>query len=132
MTTTLQQRVLDLLTAVAEARAPCPTNAEVAAEMGLGDDRSGSEMICALERRGRILVERRSNGRRIAIVASGRWTAWRFGHADQRGYREVDDGYRGPVPEHLRVDRDACPRCGVRRDHGCGHRSSRLGMEMSL
>lgn len=27
-----------------------------------------------------------------------------------------------------RVDRDPCPRCGVRRDVGCGHSQAPLGM----
>jgi hypothetical protein len=27
-----------------------------------------------------------------------------------------------------RVDRDPCPRCGVRRDYGCNHSLARLGM----
>lgn len=32
------------------------------------------------------------------------------------------------VPPTEPVDRDPCPRCGVRRDIGCGHSLAPLGM----
>lgn len=32
------------------------------------------------------------------------------------------------IPPTDPVDRDPCPRCGVRRDIGCGHSLERLGM----
>lgn len=31
-----------------------------------------------------------------------------------------------PVPPGSAVERDPCPRCGVRRDFGCRHRQSTL------
>lgn len=34
---------------------------------------------------------------------------------------QSDVGYRGPVPEAQRVERDPCPWCAVRRDVGCRH-----------
>jgi hypothetical protein len=40
--------------------------------------------------------------------------------------------YLGPVPTHLLVDRDPCPRCGARRDLGCGHGTRFIGERMSL
>lgn len=46
---------------------------------------------------------------------------------------EYSDGeYRGPVPRHLLVDRDPCPRCGARGDLGCGHSAKFIGVEMHL
>lgn len=132
MTTTLQTRVLALFVKAAETAAPCPTNAEIVEATGLGDDRNGSEMVMALERRELIYVERLPTARRVQIVRTGKWTGWRLGHADQRGYRMVDEGYRGPPPEEQRVARDPCPRCGVRSDLGCGHSQAPLGLRMGL
>lgn len=43
-----------------------------------------------------------------------------------------DYDYRGPVPRHLLVDRDPCPRCGARKDLGCGHTAISIGVEMHL
>lgn len=40
--------------------------------------------------------------------------------------------YLGPFPKHLLVDRDPCPRCGARRDLGCGHGNIFIGERMSL
>lgn len=122
--TPLQRRLYDFLCAKADAGAPCPTNAEVAAILG-GDDRDGSYMISALERAGKIVVHRQTTGRRIRIVGTGKATAWRLGHVDCVE-RPLEHGFRGPVPEELRVDRDPCPRCNVRRDIGCEHTASRL------
>lgn len=46
---------------------------------------------------------------------------------------EMSEGeYHGPVPKHLLVDRDPCPRCGARRDLGCGHTAIKIGVEMHL
>lgn len=46
---------------------------------------------------------------------------------------DMSDGeYHGPVPRHLLVDRDPCPRCGARKDLGCGHTASSIGVEMHL
>lgn len=35
---------------------------------------------------------------------------------------------RQPPADAERVYRDPCPRCGVRADYGCDHRSARLGV----
>lgn len=40
--------------------------------------------------------------------------------------------YLGPVPTHLLVNRDPCPRCGVRADLNCGHGTIFIGERMSL
>lgn len=67
------------------------------------------------------------------------WVANSFGVGRQAIYKQLRHGgtlppyksgwrARGTVPpvrqEPMRVDRDPCPRCGVRADIGCRHGSS--------
>lgn len=43
--------------------------------------------------------------------------------------REFDFSFRGPAPEHQRVHRDACGRCGIRADVGCDHQPNNRNLE---
>lgn len=45
------------------------------------------------------------------------------------GLSSADTGRRF-TDDQPRVDRDPCPRCGVRHDIGCGHSRAPLGMMM--
>lgn len=44
------------------------------------------------------------------------------------GFRKAGQAADRLIPPTEPVDRDPCPRCGVRRDIGCGHSPERLGM----
>jgi hypothetical protein len=120
MLTAHQNRAFLLLVAAADMAAPCPTNGEISAEIGYGDDRGGSDMVTSLQLKGLLLVEQTPKGRRITIVSTGKSTGVRNRRPSLQGV-SVDHGYRGPVPEQQRVDREPCGFCGVRADHGCRH-----------
>jgi hypothetical protein len=70
----VQKRVLGLLEAAAAACAPCPSNSDLCAALGL-PRLAASEVIGALEARGLIRVERLSNFRVVTIVETGAQTA---------------------------------------------------------
>lgn len=59
-------------------------------------------------------------GRLLPPYGSGR----RIGNPRRKSPTEADDA-RSAMP---RVDRDPCPRCGVRHDVGCNHSRAPLGM----
>jgi hypothetical protein len=49
----------------------------------------------------------------------------RRGRSIKRQKTAIREAERAEIP---RVDRDPCPRCGTRRDIGCNHSRTRLGM----
>jgi hypothetical protein len=121
-------RVFAMLLAAAEAGAACPTNQEIADTLGIMANSRAGAVIAQLERRRLIAVERRSHMRRVTIMRVGARTAW--SRPAMAITNAIDtEGYRGPVPEHLRVMRDSCGWCGVRADIGCRHRR-RAGFPM--
>lgn len=61
-----------LLEDVAHAGLPCPSNWEIAAQIGVHSPGSASSYVRDLELRGLIEVKRTRSGRNIVIVASGK------------------------------------------------------------
>lgn len=132
--------LFDILAAAASKGAPCPSNYELCGDINLSSPGNAAYLVCKIETRGLIRVERLGSSRRVTIVSTGQSTApvrgvpveHRKGAAREPGAGNVGFGFRGERPEHLYVDRDPCPRCGVRRDAGCAHRPARLGMVLGL
>lgn len=150
-------KLLQALQLAAANEMPCPTNYEIATLVGYASIGSASMLLTDLERRGLIKVERFSTSRRVTIVASGASTfvpdtarppavAWskrdRSGRQNRAGDPARCKAQRGqgagraaaahdPVIDMAGVtlvDRDPCPRCGVRGDIDCGHRRARLAV----
>lgn len=147
-------KVLAILAQAAAADRECPSNNELADKVGFSSASGPSMALTALEREGKILVERFGSGRRVTICATGARTAyagserphWRLRQATadeisqraeirrERARQRSSARAAGctpdldpPIPE-TRVDRDPCPRCGVRADIGCAHSRSRISM----
>jgi hypothetical protein len=108
-----------MMTSAADKGDVAPSNNDIANELGSGHASYVSELVVRLEARGFIRVERGTSWRRITIVATGQTICSRLDRPPQQNV--VDQGYRGPVPEHLRVNREPCGFCGVRADVGCHH-----------
>jgi DNA-binding MarR family transcriptional regulator len=73
------QKVLAAIVAAADGGLPCPSSIALAHAAGYLDENSASRAVGALERDGRIVVERIGLGRRrMQVVESGRWTQWNF------------------------------------------------------
>ncbi len=115
----------DHLVRAATAGAPCPGNVRLAQIIGRKSQSSATKVLDNLVSRGMIRLERFQNHRIVTIVATGKRTAGEPGipHKARCGNRwtvrhnaEIDDE---ALP--ARVDRDPCPRCGVRADIGCRH-----------
>lgn len=113
-----RELVFAAINAAAEDDMPCPTNLDLN-RIGGGGSRFGCLTIDWLQKRGRIEVENHGNRRRIKITATGKRTAFdRSGPAEVRVFDSLPP----------RVNRDPCPRCGVRADIGCGHTQAPIGM----
>lgn len=143
--TAAQAIVLAAITRAAETGEPCPPNNLLCELTGAQSPSFGSGALNALERDGLIRVERFAIGREVTIVATGKKTLytgkrnphWRFEgrtaaesmhvvrrpRADAVNPDQPDDDHLPPA-----VNRDPCPRCGVRRDVGCDHRPTRISM----
>lgn len=135
------RRAMAMLNRAAEAGDRCPSNLELADALGGSSPSMGANIVALLETMGLIAVERFGCGRVVTILSTGKATQPMSGraHWSQRGVvraarrarpeasatdeakRERTHNYRGPIPEHQRVDRDPCPLCGVRADVGCAH-----------
>jgi SOS-response transcriptional repressor LexA len=124
------REVLDLLDRAAEAGEHAPSNSEIADRCGIMHHSDASAFVKSLERKGLIKVERAGSSRKITMAHSGKVIVTAQARPPQ--IITADNGYRGPYPEHLRVERDACPRCAVRADIGCAHSAARLAMEFRL
>lgn len=125
--------VLAALTAAAAAGAPCPGNAQLVTWQG--HDSDASNVLKQLARLGLIRIQRRARQRRVQIVASGRWTGWTVARGERAPRRRTNaarDGEAGRLTAAeiaaRRVERDACPRCAVRREVGCAHRPALRGL----
>lgn len=66
--------------------------------------------------------ENGGNGRPLGGGCNGYSTRRR-----ERSIKTAEERRPEPSPEQF-VDRDPCPRCGVRRDYGCSHSLAPLGM----
>lgn len=132
-----EARVLRALEWAASLAKPCPKNTELAEIVGGSATASRmSQIVRDLAEAGYIRLQRFSASRIVTIVATGKSTA----PIDGTPHWSTDGGKRPPprsggtVRNYVRppaddadtlprVDRDPCPRCGVRRDAvpGCGH-----------
>lgn len=70
-----ERKVLDALTAAADAGAKCPTQDELAELIGVEAVSTTVGIVNRLERKGLIKVERYQRERRVMIVATGNMTA---------------------------------------------------------
>lgn len=117
----------------------CPSNDAIAGLLSLSSPSAGTTLINAAVKKGLIAVERGHHSRVVTVLATGKRTvAITDGHwLDREGEPAVPRRTRGPsihtharprpIPDELlppRVDRDPCPRCGVRADVGCRHRAA--------
>lgn len=109
--------VLALLTAAAEAGAPCPRDRAIAAELGLTAE-SARHAVHRLACDGVIAVQTDRNRRTIRILATGAVTA----PTDLSRPDDADPPPRAPLGPR----RDPCFRCGVRGDIGCVHQPLEL------
>ncbi|SDC30433.1 hypothetical protein SAMN05444678_102249 [Sphingomonas sp. YR710] len=131
-----EARVLRALEWAAALAKPCPTNIELADLVGgHATARRISQIVGDLADAGYIRLQRFSASRVVTIVATGKSTAPIAGtpHWSTDGGKWPPGRSVAPVHRHVpppsdidgrpRVNRDPCPRCGVRRDAvpGCGH-----------
>lgn len=122
-------KVMAMLTSAAEQGEPAPTDRAIAEALGGASERTGATMIARLKESGLIRVTSYARARQITITATGQSTRL---PSYARSPRDVS-GDAGavtiaiaslappPAPLPEPVDRDPCPRCGVRADFGCAH-----------
>lgn len=131
---------LKILTERAEHGLACPTNNELCELLGYDSPAAPARIIKQLENRRLISVERGQVTRVITVLATGDRTAGQVGqahwrqlhpgkprnkpHANDRNERQQRLAEMEAKP---RVERDPCPRCGVRADVGCRHDRAPLG-----
>jgi hypothetical protein len=133
-----QQTVYDCLCAAADTGATCPTNKALADQVGTHSFTTIIDIFKALEIKGLIMVQRYAVSRVVTIVDTGKATAgmhserehWRVAGAKNPGaytglrpsqfHRPMKPRVED-IPTEQFVDRDPCPRCGVRADYGCRH-----------
>lgn len=129
-------KLLELLTRCAAEGRVAPSNAELTSLLKLERANTVPRIVKRLEERGLIVVERYSCSRIITIVATGQRTGgvpgtphWLDANR-ARPAEKKPKGDRAPVvrppvvrtqPQPVSVDRNPCPRCGVRGDVGCRH-----------
>lgn len=136
-----EQKILEIVTAAANAGEPCPTNSKLADMMHFKSHSGPLGLLQRLQSRGLITLERFQVERRVTINATGRRTKvyntqphWR----DIENYKAAGDKFP-PMPRARtsrgcprnvvkpameteileRVSRDPCFRCGTRGDVGC-------------
>ncbi|PZQ55280.1 MAG: hypothetical protein DI555_07995 [Novosphingobium pentaromativorans] len=134
-------KLLELLTRCAAEGRAAPSNADLTAFLQLDRANTVPRIMQRLEERGLIVVERYSCSRIVTIVATGQRTAgvpgtphWmdanRAARAEKKPKSDPAPVVRSPVirsqPHAVSVDRDPCPRCGVRGDIGCRHSRAAL------
>ncbi len=133
--TKLQMRRMDALyshlAAAARAGAPCPTNTELMDILDLSSVTEANPLLDRLEAGRMIRVEHTGNRRRVTVLALGLSTGWTVyargrprlfvGTAGPGETARPIEGFRGDLPPERYLDRDPCPRCGVRGDLGCAH-----------
>lgn len=85
----IRTRLMEILTAAAEAGETCPSNMVLAQKLRLKSDSSSVDHMAALEREGLIRISRIGhNARVVEIVASGHHTA---GPGQKAGWRTTQD-----------------------------------------
>lgn len=99
-------------------RATCPTNGEIADELGLLSDSSVSESLRRLRDAGLIETRRIKVGRIVTLVETGEQTCGKT-KAPRLVEKAAIDSI--DVSGMVRVNRDPCGFCGVRADFGCRH-----------
>lgn len=121
----------------AEHNQPCPTNEQLGELCGSLSPTFAVERLKSLVRRKLIVVERFANNRIVTIVATGQQTKGERGAPHWRDVKKhkpkpkklavrprrvtESDARNLPVDQTQMVERDPCPRCGVRKDIGCIH-----------
>lgn len=131
----VRAKVLDEIVAAARRGHRCPSNLSLAYAAGVSSPASAASAVRALEQAGVIEVARGSVSRVVQIKQIGLRTAGRIPDPHWR-VGDAFDTLRRPAPlppeefdprlDH--VDRDPCPRCGVRRDRGCSHSARPLSV----
>ncbi|VWX56698.1 hypothetical protein [Sphingorhabdus sp. 109] len=86
-----EQRMLDMLTAAADAGQVCPTNDALCATLGMNSVGAPPQIMNKLVARGLIKVERFKQSRIVTIVATGKTTAGKRGdpHHSEEAARNV-------------------------------------------
>jgi len=121
-----ERDLLAVLTRAAAVGDAAPSNDALAVACGFKSDAAPVNVLRRLERMGLVVTERGPCGRRFTIVATGARTAWGRAVGERVDFsRETADESAAAAQ---RVDRDPCPRCGVRRDIGCGHSGRALSV----
>lgn len=125
------RELLALLTECADKGAPFPRNDDICERLLIIGAGNPYEYIRHLEQNGLIRVERKGYIRRATIVSTGRRTDWSPPLAKKRQrsgfvHHVNAEAFSDDALARLRVERDPCPRCGVRADVGCSHRGQTL------
>ncbi|MCW2763371.1 MAG: hypothetical protein JWR85_3572 [Marmoricola sp.] len=113
------QLVYKAILAAADARKPCPSNADLSDIAGFQRQQSAGVSLARIEKAGLIQIDRVSNGRTIRIIATGQRISTARYIAVERRYAQRRPAFPETLPPV--VLRDPCPRCAVRADHGCAH-----------
>lgn len=124
--------VFDEFTRCAEHGRMAPSNTALAEILGITRLKTVTDTIRRLERQGAIKVERYSMSRVVTICATGKRTAGKVGRphwADSdasvapnvKAQRKALAAASVAEPEPVRVRREPCPLCAVRKDIGCRH-----------
>jgi hypothetical protein len=131
------QQVFHMLERAAELGDECPSNSVIAATIDCSSLSMGPRILNQLTKAGLITVQRGNASRIVTIAATGKCTAgivtkphWRD-RPENAWRRNLKIGKnphpvkvklkKGDGPNTVRVDRDPCPNCGVRKDIGCAH-----------
>lgn len=136
-----QHMIYRAIERAAQRGEPCPKNDALCGMIGAASPATVSYIVKGLEQLGLIMVERFGMGRDVRFpsgLATAPWpgnrtTHWRLREGAEKkhyGGRRASP-VAADTPRLLAsqfVDRDPCPRCGVRRDVGCAH--GRAGLSM--
>lgn len=96
-----EQRMLDILTAAAEAGQVCPTNDALCGALGMNSPGAPPQIMNKLAARGLIVIERFKQSRIVTITATGKATA------GERGDPHHSEADARTVPVHRLSDEDA-------------------------
>jgi|GEM_PF-6293801 len=96
-----EQRMLDILTAAAEAGQVCPTNDALCGELGMNSVGAPPQIMNKLVAQGLITIERFKQSRIVTIVATGKSTA------GERGDPHCSEAESRNVPMHRLNDDEA-------------------------
>lgn len=114
----VDEAILAIIKRAIANHATCPTNGEIADELGLMSDSSVSEALRRLRATGLIETRRIKVGRIVTLVETGEQTCGKT-KAPRLVEKAAIDSI--DVSGMARVNRDPCGFCGVRADIGCRH-----------